>query len=174
MRKIITVDIPGYKDLYKINSLGLVINAKDKILIGSTAKTDGQYPQVKLQKDNSFKQWRVHVLMGVAFLDYEPTGRKIVIDHINNIKWDNRLENLQKISHRDNCTKDTDSEVKSRGVTLIKKSGKFTSTIHHNRKNINLGLFNTEQEASKYYEDAVKAIEVGNSIVKKVTRIYKN
>ena len=42
----------------------------------------------------------------MAFLNHKPNGNKLVVDHINNVKTDNRLSNLQIITQRKNTSKD--------------------------------------------------------------------
>jgi len=88
-----------------------------------------------------------------------PCGFKLVIDHKNSIKTDNRLENLQIISQRQNVCKTIGIYAsKYRGVTLgnCKKKVTWRSSIIINNKKINLGSFNTEYEAHLAYQNALQ------------------
>jgi hypothetical protein len=84
-----------------------------------------------------------------------PDGK--VCDHINNDPTDNRLCNLQFISQRENCTKDK----KSKGVIYIeeKKSWYTYICLPKTRKNINLGLFDSKEEARAQHNRALAIIE---------------
>ena len=76
-------------------------------------------------------------------------------------KLKNRFDNLQLVSNRLNSSKD-----KTTDFTGVQKSGKkFTSSIVFNGKPFYLGTFTTAEEASKYYQNAVMAIENGTEII---------
>jgi hypothetical protein len=108
----------------------------------------------------------IHKLVAEAFLNHKPDGtHKIVVDHINNNRTDNRAENLQLISQRENASKDVKNKTsKFTGVHITKK-GEIKAQIFCNGKNLSLGNFKTEEEASEYYQNAVKAIYNGEDIV---------
>lgn len=104
----------------------------------------------------------VHQLVAEAFLDHKPCGLKIVVDHINNVSTDNRLINLQLISHRENCSKDKkDGASKYVGVYWSKQRNKWRSRIHINGKLKNLGYFHSEEEAAEAYQNALNDLRNG-------------
>jgi hypothetical protein len=78
---------------------------------------------------------------------------KLVIDHINDDKLDNRVENLQIVTTRFNAYK-TQGKYSSqyKGVSWDKKANKWTAKISINKKNYHLGLFNCELLAYHAYE----------------------
>jgi len=41
----------------------------------------------------------------MAFLNHTPCGHKLIVDHINENKLDNRVENLQLITNKQNVIK---------------------------------------------------------------------
>lgn len=173
-------DIPGYEGLYQVSSLGrvkslpkewvssIVRKHNGKILKASNSGITGGYIHVVLSCDSNKKTYKVHQLVAMAFLNHKPNGYKIVVDHINNIKTDNRLENLQLISQRENVSKDRKGSSKYTGVYCDKNVNKWRSTIVINGKTKYLGTFDTEEEASKYYQDALKSIEEGADIKVKI------
>jgi hypothetical protein len=100
----------------------------------------------------------------MAFLNHKPDGtNKIVVDHINNIKTDNRLVNLQLISQRENTSKDKKNGTSQyTGVCWKKSKNKFEAQININNKYKYLGLFTDEYEAHLAYEKALKMYNEGD------------
>ena len=104
---------------------------------------------------------QVHQIVAEAFLDHNPCGHKIVVDHINNVSIDNILVNLQLISQRENLSKDKKGGT-SRfvGVSWSKKYKKWVSQIQINGKNKRLGYFNSEKEAAEAYQDELNKLNL--------------
>jgi len=187
MEKEIWRKVVGYEEHYEVSSLGRVrsldrvtcnrrgsFTRKGRVLNG-TVDLHG-YKIVGLRLKNKGKTFKVHQLVAITFLGHKPDGHKIVVDHINNIKTDNRLENLQLISARENTSKDRKGSSKYTGVSLIKSRGKWQSMIQISGKQKSLGCFDTEEEASQYYQDALKSIEEGTEVrtnVNKKSSKYK-
>ncbi|KOS03136.1 HNH endonuclease [Paenibacillus polymyxa] len=75
----------------------------------------------------------------------------LVVDHINGNGLDNRRENLRVCSHLDNMqniTKPGSGKYsKERGVSFSKAHSRWTGTFYHRKKRVNVGYFNTEEEA---------------------------
>ena len=176
-------DVPNYEGYYQVSDLGRVKSLSRTIWKGksySTYKgimlkqligTTGYY-FVNLSKNQKSKIIKVHQLVTIVFLGHKPCGYKIVVDHINNNRLDNRLKNLQLITHRENLSKDRiNRSSKYIGVSFIKSVNKWRSKIGSNKKVNHLGVFDTEEEASEYYQNALKAIENNEEIViKKKTK----
>lgn len=153
-------DIVGYEGLYRISNTGRVKSLKykkEKVL--KSGINDKGYLKLNLLKDGEQKTKKIHQLVAMAFLGHIPCGHKIVVDHINNDKIDNSLDNLQLITNRENSSKDRKSTSKYTGVSWSKKSNKWIVHIQIDGKNRHLGLFKTELEASKRYELALKKLE---------------
>tara|TARA_R110001632_G_C11076374_1_gene387963 strand:- start:13 stop:513 length:501 start_codon:yes stop_codon:yes gene_type:complete len=161
-------EVKGYRD-YEVSNLGrvkslarIVITAKgsrtckEKILKPSV---DGQgYLKVCLSSNGKGKVKRIHRLVAIVFLNHTPNGNKLVVDHINNVKTDNRLENLQVITNRENLSKDKKGVSKYTGVTWMKKANKWRAYIYINGKNKHLGMFINELEASEAYQIALNSL----------------
>ena len=103
-------------------------------------------------------------MVAITFLKHKPNGFKTVVDHINNIRTDNRLENLQLISQRENVSKDiVDKTSNYIGVYWDNLPSKWKSQIEINYKKVHLGYFDDELEASKIYQLAIDNIEKYNN-----------
>jgi hypothetical protein len=105
------------------------------------------------------KTFRISQLMAIAFKNHVPNGTNaIVVDHINNNRLDDRLDNLQLITNRENCSKDTNGTSKYTGVSWCKSRKKWQAHICINGKSKSLGRFINELEASQVYQLTLKSI----------------
>jgi hypothetical protein len=155
-------DIPGYDGLYQVSNLGNVksLNYKrsnnEKILKKVIC---GNYYVVCLSKDNKIKNKYVHQLVAMAFLNHIPDGHKLVVDHMNFNKIDNRVDNLQLVSQRENTHRNEKIySSKFKGVYWYKKLNKWKSQININGEKLHLGYFTDELEAHKTYQNKLKEI----------------
>lgn len=83
----------------------------------------------------------------------------INIDHINNNRSDNRIENLKEITHKDNARKQIMPINNSSGfigVSLVKASNKYRSMIGVDGNDIVIGTFSDINEAATAYNDAAR------------------
>lgn len=153
-------DVKGYEGMYVISSTGKVKSLKfnrEKILKNQLDPYG--YHIVGLSKNGKIRTKRVHQLIAIAFLDHKPCGINIVVDHIDNDKLNNNLNNLQLITHRENCSKDRKGySSKHVGVGWCKKTKKWRSRIQFNKREIVIGYFSLEQEAATAYNDSLNEI----------------
>lgn len=91
--------VPGYEGLYEVSNLGNVKGMKTgKIL--KPGKTIHGYLHVTLCKDGKTKCLSIHRLVWRAFNGEIPPG--LEVNHINEEKTDNRLCNLNLMTHKEN------------------------------------------------------------------------
>ena len=163
-------DIPDFEGYYQVSNLGNVKSLsrtilgkknvptllKEKILKFSTT-TNGYY-QVVLNKNSDRKIFKVHSLVAICFLNHIPDGtHNVVINHINEIKTDNRVENLRLIGHRENVARSIKNSTSTYvGVSWSKNAKKWISQITIDGKTKYLGLFDNEEEANKKYLEILK------------------
>ena len=152
-------DIPDYEGIYKISNLGnikrILKSGREKIKKQTIANTGYYY--IQLSNNGKNKVYQVHQLVAVAFLNHKPCGFKLVVDHINNIKTDNSVENLQILSHRKNVSKTKNKTLsKYAGVTWHKVAEKWVCQIEINKKREYLGLFPNEEAAKNAYDNRLK------------------
>lgn len=113
MKEEIWKDIVGYEGLYQVSNLGNVKSLKNLNLINPTKVGKGYYG-LYLSKNGIRERKYVHRLVLETFkpredMDIKIDGRLYLnVDHINNIKTDNRLENLQWLTPKENTRKEVD------------------------------------------------------------------
>lgn len=89
----------------------------------------------------------VHRLVWLYFHGHMPK----VVDHINGDKADNRIENLQNCTQKENIAKASlfnTNKTGYKGVSYCKNSGKYEAYVHRDYAKIYLGLFATAEEAN--------------------------
>lgn len=153
------VDIKGYEGLYQVSNLGRVRSIKrSKIL--SPCKNSLGYRTVSLCNNGSKKTISVHVLVWRMFKGFEVI-KGFDVDHIDNDKGNNRLDNLQYITHKENSLKNPAKNVRRRrdgsemAGSFHKASQKWTAFIRINGKMKYLGLFLTREQANEAYQKAL-------------------
>ena len=158
-------DVEGYEGLYQVSNFGRVKSLDRKSSDGRQLKERMLNPIINgygylvlnLHKNGKRKSLYIHQLVAMAFLEHTPNGHKIVVDHIDNDKSNNRLENLQLISNRQNTSKDRKGySSKYVGVAWDKSKSKWISQIKIDGKIKYLGLFTNEIEAAESYQNALK------------------
>jgi hypothetical protein len=149
--------IHGYEGHYEVSNMGNVrsVKFKKEKLLKKSLNTSG-YQQVGLHKKGNIKTLQVHQLVAIVFLHHTPCGHNLVIDHINDIKTDNRVENLQIITNRENIFK-TQGKYSSqyKGVHWHKTKKKWQSAFDLNKKRYYLGCFDNEYDAHLAYQNAI-------------------
>ena len=112
--------IYDYRGMYQVSNLGNVKSlnynhtGKEKILKPIKHKDD--YSRVNLYKNNKTKMFRVHRLV-LHMFDSNNYFDGAEVDHINTVRFDNRLENLCWVTSKQNSnnplTKQKYSQTKS-------------------------------------------------------------
>lgn len=117
-------DIEDYEGLYYIDKVGIIYsygnksNHKEDIILSPSIDKDG-YKKVTLYKDGKKGYYRVCRLMGNAWLP-NPLGLDF-INHKNEIKDDDRLDNLEWISPYGNW-KHSEASQSNQELSVIKLS----------------------------------------------------
>ena len=93
--------------------------------------------------NGKYKHLSLHRLLMNA-----PAGTEV--DHINGITHDNRKSNLRIVTTQEN----QHNHKAVKGYSWHKNAGKYYATIGLNNKTINLGSYNTADEARQAYLDA--------------------
>ena len=150
-------------DLYASDENGNVINLTKKVpFIGNKHNNGYLFCNVRKHGQKEQKGYLVHRFIYECFESMIPDGK--VIDHINDIKDDNRLCNLQMITHQENCEK----TAKGRDYSFVAKN-------HQNRKCVK--TINCETNEVSFY-NSMHAVEqhlgINAGIVKMVCEKINN
>lgn len=154
--------IPNYEGKYEVSSEGNVKslnfnNTKKEKLLKQyfCGKSKRRYLNVEL----SGKAFKVHKLVAMAFLKHIPNGHKEIVDHIDNNPTNNSINNLQLLSQRENCSKNSSREKDTpTGVFWAKWAKKWRVIIYIKGKCKHLGYFTDLNKASEVYQIKVKEI----------------
>lgn len=176
-------DVKEYEGFYKVSNSGIVKGLRRIITRKNGAKQEitekiitpsmvnSGYLKVMLNRKDKRKGFFVHHLVWDAFGNKERNGRIKQVDHIDNCKTNNHIDNLQVLTARQNVVKNVLRRKPAGwlpGVCDLKTS--FTAVIYANRKKHSIGNYKTKEEAYACYLRAVKHLEGGNDI----STFYKN
>lgn len=167
------VDVLGYEGRYKVSDL-----ARVKSLLRTITRSDGRtatyksvvlkqffseekYNSVSLTINSSLKTFSVHTLVFYCFTK-KVIAKNLIVDHINNIKKDNRLSNLQLITYSSNNSKDRTTKSGISGASLTQYKT-YICSIVFNKKSIHLGSFRNKSDSNSLFNKAKEMIENGCS-----------
>lgn len=158
-------DVIGYEGRYEVSDLGRVKSLPKTWISGSGTVRSHEGKILKQQEHNGYlsvnlfnngkgKKHMVHKLIAASFLD--DIISDLVVDHIDNNSLNNKVENLQLITQRENLSKDKKGSSKYTGVSWHSQRKKWRSEIYVNGKSKHLGLFTDEYDAHLAYQKALK------------------
>lgn len=133
--------IKDYEGLYEVSNYGNVRSLPRATTSGKMLKQythKNGYKYVNLCKNNISKTKRVHVLVVKAFTGHNANGfdPNAVIDHIDGNKGNNRLDNLEVVTQKENDTRARAmKKQRTNGkpvidLTTMKVYGSYTEASH--------------------------------------------
>lgn len=152
--------IKGYEGLYEISNFGRVKSSSG--IIKKTSHTTRGYENISLNKMGDQKSIMVHLLVWDYFGDRPRDGRKLQVDHIDNNKSNNHINNLQLLTPRENSAKRIVQLGRKQNLPLgvcTSSKNRFRAKIKIGQTNIYLGQFKTPEDASEAYKKALENIK---------------
>lgn len=155
-------DIKGYEGIYQVSDNGLIKSLEREIRRGGFISKiscyqmkprvrNAGYYRIGLSLNNVIKYYSVHRLVAMAFI--ENTDNKPCVNHINGIKTDNRAENLEWVTQKENIRHAKDVLCKNIGDASFLVF--YKAFEHHGSK------FNKES-LDKLFEMRKKGTSFGN------------
>jgi len=144
------IDCVYYNDFircYRSGRVERLFKRKGWTLVENTANNGNGYNQIKINGKMIFR----HRIIAFCFLGLNDivgiAGADDCIDHISGIRLDNRVSNLKITTQQGNHHNRT----KAKGYYWNKRDKKWQPQIKVNYKTINLGYYDTEEEARQAY-----------------------
>jgi hypothetical protein len=168
-------EIPGLKSYYFASNLGRVYsisrsfnfpmrNGENQIRttpgrILNQMLTPGGYLRVQISVDGYKRKYYTHVLIADAFL--EKLYGKILVNHIDGNKENNTIDNLERVTHRENSLHSHLQKTKTGipGIYFHPTRNRYQGAILFNGKRHQIGDHKTLDEAKEAYSK--KMIELG-------------
>lgn len=153
-------DIVGFEGIYKISNTGRVVSLpKTKIECGRKSGNElkekigrAGYIYVALRKDKKQNNYLIHRLIAKAFIPN--TNNKPCINHINSIRTDNRIENLEWCTYSENNSH----------AHKVGGQGKYVGEKHSQSKLTKLQVEEIRAKYKKYkYTMIMLSLEYGAS-----------
>ena len=158
-------DIKNYEGIYQVSNFGRIRSIKRKAKTWHGSRTvreriltpifDYHYYQVGLYGKGRCKNIKIHTLVWDYFGDKKRNGRKLQIDHIDNDKTNNHIDNLQLLSNRENVSKGKLQHPKTSkytGVHWNKQIKRWIARIQINGIPKHLGCYENEYNAHLCYQ----------------------
>lgn len=172
--------IKGFENRYEITRDGKVFFHKNNSKVERKLVPDKNgYMTINIKSNGKTFCKKIHREVGKTYI-YPYDGEQI--NHINGIKYDNRVENLEWCTVSENLKHMRDTGLKQIGKKYINsttgyygvhsKNNKFISVIKRGNKNIYLGTFDTVEEAFDIVQKSLYLESMGLKI-KQYTLVKK-
>lgn len=173
--------VPNYEGIYEASTHGRIRSLDREItdkragvrrIKGRILKTENKvngagYQGISLCNSGIKEDFSVHQIIAQTFLEHEPKGYEKVVNHIDGDRLNNKVENLEVVTARENTTvkfKDRDEVLTSSyvGVCFDKDKKRWLAAITVGGKQIHLGYHKVEIDAHNAYQKALKAVVDGS------------
>src|SRR5277367_3122791 len=97
--------LKNYEAFYEVSNLGNVKSLRSGKILSKTPRDNGYVSAMvytDLKNKKTHKRIDIHILVANTFLDKPESKEKLIVDHINGIKTDNKSENLRWVTYSEN------------------------------------------------------------------------
>ena len=148
-------------DRYEANREGIVRHVKKKKDLGSLINSC--YLQITVRDEDIIKNYLMHRFIFECFHG-KINNAKLVVDHKNNIKTDNRLENLQLITHSQNLKKDHRNgeklpSIRVRAININTSESSDYDSIYECSKKLDINRGSICRELNGNYKTATSKLD---------------
>lgn len=133
-------DIKNFENRYRISSFGDVKSLMSDIVRKKTI-SNGYYCLTLIDKNNKEYNRRINILVAEHFIEKPKTTKKLVVDHIDNDRLNNHVDNLQWLTHSGNSQAYCDNFRPKKKVlqydlqnNLIKEWNSVDEIMEHNKE----------------------------------------
>ena len=148
------MEIKDYPD-YLIYEDGMVYCKKSYKFIKNIVHKTG-YLMISLYNNGKVKTKKIHRLVADHYIPNP--DNKPQVDHIDQNKLNNNIENLRWVSNRENCSNKSNQ---GEYIGVSKHRSKYTALIQSDGKRHYLGIHDTQEEGSRAYQKALDEINKG-------------
>lgn len=134
--------------------------------IGHSLDKDGYLKVMLVDNDGHPKHFRKHRVIAMTYLGES----NLYINHINGNKQDNRVENLEYVTNRENQSHWRLSRNYDIGVCWAKKEKKWRAYFQENRKWEHLGFYSNKNEAKQAYLNRLAKSNITNKYGTKISK----
>lgn len=139
------------------------LQSRGRVKAGSIAGSKQKHGHLAVKIDG--KNYHLHRLAWLYAYGKFPNN---MIDHINGIAYDNRIDNLRDVTNAVNQHNQKNAHVNSKsrliGASWNKQNKAWKAQITHHGKVIYLGLYETAQFAHEAYLKAKRQLHIGCTI----------
>jgi hypothetical protein len=156
---------------YQVSNFGRVRNATTNKVLSPALKAEG-YMKLMIFKERGGKGSNVYVHRLVASTFIENPQNKTQIDHIDQYRQNNCVQNLRWATQSENnanARKRKNATSKYKGVSWDKDRKRWVAEICSNGKSKNLGRYTKEKDACRAYNEAAKEIHGEYAVLNEIS-----
>jgi hypothetical protein len=137
----------GYEasNLGRLRSLNYKRSGKIKVL-KPTQSSDGYMKTVLIDDKGEYRSWTVHLFVMMAFIGVKPEG--LEVNHKNGDKTDNRVDNLEYVTHKYNVQHSFDNGFQK---ALIGEDNPTAKLTNNDVLEIREYVRNKKEQGVRYY-----------------------
>ena len=153
--------VKGYENYLLVSNLGRVkavkrFGVKEHLFVPVKKKSGYLGICLKVKKDGISKNLKIHRMVAEAFI--ENKDNKKLINHIDEDKTNNRYDNLEWCTAKENANHGTRNK---RILDTKKKNGTLLGANHKKCKCLETGMvFNSQSDAARYFDTPAQHISI--------------